>query len=281
MSACRVLFLILTLIFAMGANSMAHAEEPVFKRVMASKTINCGYFLWPPYLAKNANTGKLSGINYDIMEAIAKNLGFKINWVAEIGVGDAVAALESNKIDVVCATLWPSPARTQALTLSVPTFYSIAFAFTRKDDMRFDGDLNKANNKDVKVAMIDGDYSHDLGVEKLPNATPSSLVQTASGSELLLQVVTKKADIVFSDEALVNDFMKTNPGALRKVEGIGPVRYYGETIAVKRGEYQLKNMIDMSISQLVNDDVIGGFVERYKKEYNAKFFAPAKSFSKE
>jgi ABC-type amino acid transport substrate-binding protein len=256
----------------------SRADEPVFDRVMASKTINCGYFLWPPYLAKDANTGKLSGINYDIMNAIGKNLGFKVNWTAEIGVGDAVAALDAKKIDVVCASLWPSPARAQNLTLSNPTFYSIAYAFVRGDDKRFDGDLNKANDKSVKAAAIDGDYTNDLVPEKLPNATIDSLPQSASGSEMLLQVVTKKADIVFSDEGLVNDFMKTHPGALRKVAGIGPVRIYGETLATKRGEYQLKNMIDISITQLTNDGVIQGLVDKYKKDYQANFFAPQKSF---
>lgn len=256
----------------------AQAEETGFNRVMRTKTINCGYFLWPPYLAKDANTGKLSGINYEIMEAIGKNLGFKVNWTAEIGVGDAVASLEANKIDVVCATLWPSPARAQNLTLSQPSFYSIAFAFVRQDNKRFDNDLSKANAKSVRVATIDGDYSNDLALEKLPNATLAALPQTASGSELLLQLITKKADIVFCDEGLVNDFMKTNPGTLRKVEGIGPVRYYGETISVKRGEYQLKNMLDISISQLTDDSVIADFVAKYKKEYNASFFAPMKRF---
>lgn len=258
--------------------SMAQAAEPAFDRVMASKTINCGYFLWPPYLAKDANTGKLSGMSYEVMEMIAKNMGFKLNWSAEIGVGDAVAALESNKIDAVCISVWPSPARLQSLSLSIPTFYSVAYAFVRSDDKRFDGDLNKANKKEVHVAAIDGDYTHDLAEEKLPQASITALSQMASGSELLMQLMTKKADIVFSDEGLVNDFMKNNPGALRKVANIPPVRIYGETIAVKRGEYQLKNMIDMAINQLVNDGMIEASVDRFVKEYQTEFFAPAKTF---
>jgi ABC-type amino acid transport substrate-binding protein len=275
----HILFALILIVLALSP-ATTRAEESSFERVIQTKTINCGYFLWPPYIAKDANTGKLSGINYEIMEAIGKNLDLKINWVAEVGVGDVATALNTNKFDVMCASVWPSPVRMQNLTLSVPTFYSVAYAFARADDHRFDGNLNKANDKSVKVSGIDGDYSHDLSTEKLPLATQAMLPQTASGSEILLQVATKKADIVFSDAGMVAEFLQTNPGSLKQIPGVGAVRYYGETIAVKRGEYQLKNMLDASIMQLTNDGVITQKVEQYKKAYKTEMYAPSRSFEK-
>ena len=257
----------------------AQAAEEVFERIMKTKEINCGYFVWPPYFTKDANTGKLSGIDYDIMEAIGKNIGFKLNWTTELSVSDVAAALEAKKIDMLCGTLWPSPARLQSMTLAAPAFYTSAYAYVRADDKRFDGDLNKANMKSVTIAAFDGSYTHDLAAEKLPEAKIASLPSGSAGSDLLLQIITKKADMVFSDEGLVNDFMKTNPGTLRKVGGIGPVRYYGEVFALKRGEYQMKNMMDQSINQLTNDGVLKTIVDHYNKQYNASFFAPEKSFT--
>ena len=258
--------------------NIAHAEQSILDRIQATHTIRCGYFLWPPYVAKDPNTKQISGINYDIMEAIGKNLGLKIDWVAEVGVGDVATALNTNKFDMMCATVWPSPGRSQNLTLSLPTFYNVAYAYARADDKRFDGDLNKANRADVRVSGIDGDYSQDLSTEKLPLATQVMLPQTASGSEILLQIVNRKADIVFSDSTMVADFMKNNPGTLRQIAGIGPVRYYGETLSVKRGEFQLKNMLDTSIMQLTNDGVIEKLIQKYRAEYKSTFYAPTKSF---
>lgn len=257
----------------------AFAAESAFDRIVKSKTIRCGYFTWPPYITKDANTGKLSGINYDVMNAIGRNLGLKVEWVSEIGVGDVVAALESGKIDATCASVWPNPARAQNLTLSVPTFYSIAYAFVRMDDMRFDGNFSKANDKNVKVSVIEGDITQDLAQEKLPDASFVALPQTASGSEILLQLVTKKADIVLVDEGIVNDFMKTNPGTLRRVEGVPPARVFGEHLAVARGELLLKNMLDGSISQLVNDGVIEQLTRKYAAEYKSEFMAPTKTYT--
>lgn len=268
---------IVTTILIIGV-APVQAAEPAVERVLASKTIRCGYFSWPPYLAVDPNTKQLSGINYEIMEAIAKNLGLKLDWVAEVGVGDIATALNTDKVDMMCGSVWPSPARTQSMTLSLPTFYSPALAFVRANDKRFDGDISKANRKEIKVSGIDGDYSDDLSKEKLPLATQALLPQTASGSEILMQIVNKKADIVFTDAGIVNDFQKNNANTLREVAGIGPVRYYGEVLAVKRGEYQLKNMLDTSIMQLTNDGVIDQIVTKYRKEYNASFYSPSKTF---
>lgn len=254
------------------------SDQSVADRVMASGTIRCGYFSWPPFTMKDPNTGKVSGLNYDVMEAIGRNLGLKIEWVSEVGVGDVATSLETNKFDVMCSTVWPSPARTKNLTLTLPTMYSVAFAYTRKDDKRFDGDLNKANKKEITITGIDGDFSQDLALEKLPNATHNRLAQTASGSELLLQVVSHKADIAFSDAGMVEEFMKNNPGSLRRVEGIPPVRYYGELLSVKRGEFHLKNMLDTSIMQLTNDGVIADLVAKYVKQYHLVSYPPSKGF---
>ena len=229
-------FLGLAIVSLFASRVEARAEETAFARVEKSKTINCGYLVWPPFIAKDANTGKITGINYDIMEAIGKNLGLKVNWSVEVGAGEAAAALDANKFDVMCASLWQSPGRLMTMTMTKPTFYSPAYAFTRTDDKRFDGNIEKANARDVKVAVIDGDYSQDLAKEKLPKAAVVSLPMLASGGEMLLQVLANKADIVMSDEGFINDFMKTHPNSLRKVEGTGIIRTYGELLAVRRGE---------------------------------------------
>ena len=282
MKNAKIMLAVLLVMLTTGPSAYAFGIERVtgttMERIEKTGTIRCGYFTWPRYIAKDPNTGKLSGINYDMMEAIGKNLGLKIEWVAEVGVGDVATALDTNKFDVMCATVWPSPVRMRNLTLTLPTMYSVAYAFVRQDDKRFDGDLSKANRKDVKVSGIDGDYTQDLSLEKLPLATQVRLAQTASGSEILLQVASKKADIVFSDQGMVNEFLKNSPNTLRRVEGIGPVRYYGETLAVKRGEYHLKNMLDTSIMQLTNDGVIKNLVAKYRQDYKAEMYPPSPSF---
>jgi ABC-type amino acid transport substrate-binding protein len=154
----------------------AQAQETAFERVMQKKAIDCGYIIAPPYLGKDPNTGKMSGLNYEMMEAIGDNLGLKINWTTEIGAGDVAAALAANKFDVICQTMWPSAARFTGMTfVNRPQFYSAIYAVVRANDKRFDGDLSKANVKSVKVVGIEGDFSIDLAKEKLPNRVKITL----------------------------------------------------------------------------------------------------------
>lgn len=258
----------------------ARAEESAFDRVMATKTLNCGYFVWPPYIDRDPQTGAFSGINYEVIEAVGKNLGLKVNWKMEVGVGDVAAALGANKVDTMCVTIWPSPARYSGMTFSArPAFYSALYAVARVDDHRFDKSLDAANNKDIKVTGIDGDCVADVVREKLPDATHVFLPASVSAAEFMMQLTTKKADLTFVDKAGINEFSKSNANQVRAIDSLGIIRVYGEHIPVKRGEYQLRDMIDMALLQLTNDGTIEKIVNKYRDKYKTDIYAPKRDLA--
>lgn len=259
----------------------AHAEETVFDRVMKTKTINCGYIIVPPYFDKDVNTEKMSGLNYEMVEAVGKNLGFKINWKSEVGVGDVAAALSSNKIDVMCQTMWPSASRYSGMTFANrPQFYSAVYAIVRTDDKRFDGDLSKADNKSITSAGMEGDFSADMIQEKLPNSKHVFLPSITGLSDYFMQLTTKKADILFMDKGTIEGFSKNNPGLIKLLPSVPPIRIFGEHLTVKSGEYKLRDMIDMATLQLVNDGTFEAIVKKYKKEFNADIYASQSDIKK-
>ncbi len=236
----------------------------------------------PPYLVKDGNTGKLSGINHDIMEMIGRNLGVKVNWTTEIGIGDVAAALNANKFDVMCQTLWPSAARYGVLTLtSRPQFYSAIYAVARADDDRFDGNLDRANHPAVKAIGAEGDFSLDLVNEKFPLAQKSIMPSTTSLAEYIMQLTTKKGDVLFMDKGSAGDYSKKNPGRIKLVPDIPPARIYGEHLAVKLGEYKLRDVLDMALLQLTNDGDIEKLVEKYAREYGAELYPPRKDIDED
>ena len=63
-----------------GALQSEAKKETTYERVMRTRTIRCGYFVWPPFLTKDLNTGALSGLNYDVAEEMGKLLDLKIEW---------------------------------------------------------------------------------------------------------------------------------------------------------------------------------------------------------
>jgi ABC-type amino acid transport substrate-binding protein len=254
-------------------------KETAYQHVMRTRTIRCGYFVWEPYVMKDPNTGKFSGINYDVMEEVGKKLDLKIEWTTDTDIAGMVQGLEIGKFDVLCATNWPNAGLLKNITLTSPEFYTPVYGVVRKDDNRFDGDLQKANNPSIRVSAIDSDITADLAREFLPKATPSFLPQTGNGADILLQIMTGKADIAFVDKGLVNNFVKNNPNSLRIVADIPPARIFGERLAVGRHEFELKEMIDLSLEQLVNDKVIEKLVNKYKNSFNTEIIPPDEAFT--
>lgn len=61
-------------------------------------------------------------------------------------------------------------AKTRNLNLSRPFFYSGPRLFVRGDDNRFDNNLARINQPDVRVAVIDGAVSMAWVKENLPKA---------------------------------------------------------------------------------------------------------------
>ncbi len=74
-------------------------QPSAFEWVMETRTIRCGYIVWPPYLIKDVTTGEMSGVCYDMMLAVAENLDLELEWTREIFLGQEAEALNANQVE--------------------------------------------------------------------------------------------------------------------------------------------------------------------------------------
>ena len=273
-----VVFSVAVCVVIFNRHESGASSEPVFERVAKSGTLRCGYNIVPPFFQKDPNTGEFSGFTYEIMKSIAKTADLKLEWTAEIGVGDAPTALNTNKIDAVCVPLLLSPVRAKTMLPVKSEFYTPISAYARADDKRFDGDLKKINQKDIRISAIDGDFSYDLATGKFPNAKLAALPQTAGAGDAMLQVATKKADIVMMVPEAIAAFNANNKNKLRAVANVPPARIYSEHIFLKAGEYRLQGLLNNAIDTLVNDGEIEKIIAGYNKKFGGQHKAPEKAF---
>ncbi len=262
----RTLLLAL-LLFVISSSAIA---GEAYDRVMKNNEIRCGYFTWPPYILKDANTGKLSGINYDYMREIGKILDLKINWVEETSAGSAITGLNTGRYDVMCATLWPDAARLKNAQITLPTFYSTVYAVARAQDKRFDNAKSKINDENTKIIGIEGDITYSIG-KKYPKATMVGLPQMSDSAQLMQSIVSKKADVTFIDKGTVADFNKTNNNTIKVIEGLPPVQVFPEALAVKAGEVRLAELLNHAIRMITDTGDAKRFVAKYP-EYG--YYAP-------
>lgn len=269
--------LLLTTVLFLPISSAFAAEESAYERVMRTGTIRCGYMTGEPYFMKDPATGALSGIWYDYVEEMGKALGFKIDWAEETGLGDVPVALDAGRIDAFCVGLWISPERARVMDFVAPITYQIVNAYVRQDEVRFDDALAKADSADVRVSCIDGEMSASIARQDFPKAKTLCLPQLTPFSDMFLNVLGGKADIVFASPAAIASFNQHNPPGLKKVGGPYPLRLFPESIPVARGSDDLRRMLDHTTGFLINSGRIEKILKKYSKSDN-DFIRPAKPY---
>jgi polar amino acid transport system substrate-binding protein len=249
-----------------GTSANATAATTVFDRVLKSGTIRCGYVIYPPGLLKNPNTKAIEGVFPETLAAASKALGFKVEWVEEVGWGSMIEGLEADRYDMICSPVWANASRAKRADFTVPLFYSGIGIYTRTDDHRFDADPAALNSPSVKLATIDGEMSDIISHQDFPAASRVSLPQLSDNSQLLLGLKDKKADATFVEPYIAQQFLASNPGTIRNMAVERPIRIFPNTMMVKKGETKLRTMMDTALMEVLNSGAVDKILQRYSKE---------------
>ncbi|MDE2030364.1 MAG: transporter substrate-binding domain-containing protein [Alphaproteobacteria bacterium] len=243
----------------------ATKQENVYDRVMRTGTIRCGYTPYSIGLMKDPNTGKLSGVYYDIITQLAHNLGLKAEWTEEVGWGEQIAGLNAGRYDMICSPVSLNAGRARAADFSIPLYGSPVHIWARKNDTAITDDMKTLDNPKVKIAVMDGEQTSVFAREFFPKAQEVSLPQMSPFSDLVMQVTSGKADIVFAEPLAIHEFEKTHPGSLRQVTPDGkPLITVPNIILLPRGQYEFKEMIDNGLREMFNAHLIGKAIDKYE-----------------
>ena len=189
---------IFTLFLILSCNVFAaDKKESAYERVMRTNTLRCGYVVFPPWMTKDANTGQLSGIGYELTEALGKRMSLKIDWAEETNFATMNVALQNSRFDALCFPLYRWTASARALDYSRELMCSPTYIYVRKDDNRFDNGLTALNDTKIAVGSIDGEGSDGIAADEFPKMKIVSMPQSTDLSQLLLGLVDKKYDVVF------------------------------------------------------------------------------------
>ena len=241
-------------------------KENAYDRVMRTGEIRCGYFVASPYVDKDPNTGEMSGVWYELTEALAKELGFKVVWNMELGLGDLFNALDTGKIDVYCGGLWVNPDRAKRADFTMPVSYKTVDAYVRQGDSRFDGNKQAINSQEISVAYIDGEMASLISKRDFPNAKILSFPQLSPLTEPLIAILNKKADVTFTSREIAEQLNKTHDEGLKKVPLAHPIRVFPEVLAVKKGEHNLRMMLNYVLEFVINTGTYEEILQKYEAE---------------
>ena len=238
-------------------------KTDVATTVINNNEIRIGYIIYPPLLVKDPQSGQLSGVSYDIVEEAAKRLNIKTKWTEEVGWGSALEGLKTKRYDILGTQMWPNAARSREAVFSQAPFNNSIFTYVRNNDARIHTDLSNLNSPAFTISLIDGEAATFIVKDFFPKAKTIILPQLASYSEVFLNVVNNKADLIMADESAANGFLKNNPGTLVKLSN-APIREYGNSFAFARGEDSMANMWNVVVDEMIQD----GTIEKILAKHN-------------
>jgi ABC-type amino acid transport substrate-binding protein len=239
-------------------------NESIYDRVMRTGTLRCGYFAENPFTIIDPNTNEKTGIAVEIAQAVTSQLGLKLEWAEEVNFATLVTDLDNGRYDAICASVFNIP-RGGRTDYTTPYIYVPTYGYVRPVETRFDTTLDAVNNKDVTVAILDGEGSSTIASRFYPLAKHYSLPQASEISQMLLAVADKKADIGFALPSVFEQFNKSNPNKLRPAS-TKPLYVFSVSFAVRPGEQELKNMLDIMLKQMI----VSGEVDRIVDKYETK-----------
>lgn len=269
------LFAVVMAFFALGLSihnsrtTNVTKTETVYERIMRTGTIRCGYTPYSVGFMKDPNTGKMSGIYVDVVKELAKNLQLKIEYVEEVGWGQQIEGLQSNRYDMICSPTSLNASRTRSADFSIPLYYSPVEIWVRTGDPLAQASLKTINKPEVKISVLDGEQTATFARNYFPLAQAVSLPQSASFSELMLQVTTKKADITFAEPTAVFEFMEQNPNTLEKVKADKPLVTVPNILLIPNNQFAFKEMIDNGLRELFNTGFMDQAISKYEKYPNS------------
>ncbi len=256
-------------------SSAGSASSAVYDKVVSSGTIRACYVVYPPASIKDPNTGKLSGVFVETLNKAGENMGLKVLWNTEVGWGEMIEALNSDKCDIIGSPAWSNSTRGKSAEFSQPVYYSAINAYVRADDYRFDRDIAVANNASYKLVTVDGETSQVIASRQFPNAKTLQLPQSTDVTLMLLNVADGKGDMTFLEPSVASAYIKNNPGKVKSISTLKPVVVYGNVMLIKKGEFTFKSAVDNALIELLNNGFVDEVISNYEKEYPGGFYKVA------
>lgn len=241
------------------------AAEATLPRVLRTKTIRAGYVVYPPAVAKPAGATRPTGLFVDVLDRAAKLMDVNVEYVEEASFGTMIDALNSGRYDVLCGPIYANGSRARAVDFSVPIYYSGMNAWARNDDHRFDTDIQLINDPGVRISVIDGEITENVAKLRFPKARIVSLPESSNSNDSLMNVATKKADVVFGEPFLVGQFNEKNNGVLRNVSRT-PLRVFPVVMLFRKTDGEFRRSLDSAFTELQNNGEVEVLLKQHFKD---------------
>ena len=199
---------------------------------------------FPPYEYREGN--KIVGIDAEIMEAIAADLGYTIEW-EDMKFDSLISALASNKVDIVIAGMTVTEDRKKSVDFTETYTAAVQSIIVKKG-----GSVTNLDEVEGKLIGVQqgttGDIyaSDDYGNDKVQRFN--------EGADAVQALLNGKIDCVIIDDQVAKNFVDAHKTELELLDTAYTEEEYA--MAVKKGNTQLLNQVNKSIRNLKDNGTL-------------------------
>ncbi|URZ02928.1 ABC transporter substrate-binding protein [Clostridium felsineum] len=248
--------LCLTLAMFTGCTSSTTAsKDDSLARIQKAKEIVIGIDdTYPPMEFKDKASGKVSGFDIDMANAIAKKLGVKTKFVPNSFDG-IFLALKSKKFDVVHSSISITDERKKSMIFSDPYIYGGNAIFVKADNTTI------KNEKDFKGQVVGcevGTTAQDV-LGKMSDIKEVKKYNAMTDAFLDLQ--NGRIAAVVSDPMVGDYYNVTDPGKFKKLKSSLTQEPIG--VAFRKEDKSLRDAYNKAIKELKKDGTMSKLSEKW------------------
>jgi len=211
---------------------------------------------FPPFHYADKN-GKASGMDREIVLAVAKRLNIKKVEFRDVRFGGLKKALSDGSIDMIANNFWTTPEREEQFALTTPYYVKGGIgALWLKGKGPFK-DLASLAGK--RVSVIHGTYTESVVKEQVPTAT----VIPVDAQETVLETKLRdgEADVHLAYFTRLQFVMKSKDDANTFEDAL--IKPMKSTFALRRSETELRDAINQTLAAMWKD----GSLKKIKKHH--------------
>ena len=215
---------------------------------------------FPPFDTTDAESGDLDGFDVDMVNAIAEDQGFTVEWKS-MEFDSLIPALEAGNGDIVASGMnGDVPERQEKVDFTDPYYKSGLVVLVKADNNTINSEEDLT--KDMRVASQSG----TTGADEVNRLKDEGLIKEAvilkGFDECVLQLQNGDSDAVIIDEPVAKGYMKMKEGEFKAVgDTINAERY---AMAVAKGNSELQEKLNTGLKNIIESGKFAEICEKWE-----------------
>ena len=249
----KMVGLILVALFLVGG-SIAGARS--LDQVISAGEIRVGINPQQPPLGMFNDKNEITGFDPEFAAVMAKKLGVKLQ-IVQVGSPDRIPFVAADKIDFVMGAMTRTSERAKTIDFTVPVHTEILGVLTTQGKpFKTYKDLNKSS---ITLVQVRGTTPIQFIEKNIPQA---KLLLLDNYPDVIRAVAQGRGDAMIDVLDFVTKHMETHKQTKWKILET-PINVYYCCLGVSKGNFSLKDYLNVAIYELHNDGTIEGLWEKY------------------